>query len=190
MSKELRQLQEALSRIPEGKISNEQKGTIMGVLADAWPALEGSSVEATAPEKLDRAKPLEWRPPCLTFELERHPWREFGSSRSPVHHWCVDVEKGIASVDTTSYRQTTPRKAPLDHVALVRRLMEAIDAATISPGISYRDNEEVEFDPGILVPYEGSKQTLTSRRKKVREETRKQMEARGWVKISVWRYRR
>lgn len=190
MIKELRQLQEALSRMPEGKISGEQERTIKGVLADAWAALEGSSVESTVPEKLPRAESLEWRPPCLTFQLERHPVRQFGSTRSPVHRWCVDVEKGFASVDTTGFRQTTPRKAPLDHVALVRGLLEAIDARNMVSGLSYRGNEEVEFNPGILVPNEGSRETLGRRRRKVREETQKQMEARGWTKMSWWRYRR
>jgi hypothetical protein len=69
MIKELRQLQEALSKIPEGKISGEQEGTIKGVLADAWAALEGSSVESTVPEKLPRAESLDWRPPVSLFSL-------------------------------------------------------------------------------------------------------------------------
>ena len=58
---------------------------VFDALVDAWPNLPGSDDQSTFAEKLWRTEKLEWRPPMITFRLERHGGTVNGSTRADLH---------------------------------------------------------------------------------------------------------
>jgi hypothetical protein len=61
-SQALNKLRRILQDHPAGKLPAEMKDLILSLLKLCWSGLEGTQVEGTLPEKLNRAEELCWDP--------------------------------------------------------------------------------------------------------------------------------
>jgi hypothetical protein len=102
-------LKATLANIPTGAILDSQRQMILQPLKAVWPDIDGGDEGSTYPEHLDRAERLEWDSPFLTFVIERHGRKRFGSSRDDLHYWVVDLEKLSAGIEKIGWRKRKPR---------------------------------------------------------------------------------
>src|SRR5262250_2809176 len=87
---------------PPGRLPPAASETVRGLLMTGWDELRGSGDEHTYAEKLYRAEDLTWDPPILRFILERHGGTVRGSTRAELHRWEVDVDRGVATCNTSA----------------------------------------------------------------------------------------
>jgi hypothetical protein len=79
MSRDLDALRRFLATAGPGPI--EDAAALIALLAAVWPSLAGADDEAMASWKLGRMEGPEWRPPLLTFSIERHGAVVLGGTR-------------------------------------------------------------------------------------------------------------
>src|SRR6266511_2492844 len=123
----LHALRHVLMETPPGPIAEPGKSRIEGLLADAWPELEGGEAEGMAAWKLrGRTEQLDWQPPCLSFVIERHGATVLGSTRAELHGWEVNVETGGTRQGPAGYRQLSPHDRPVRVGPLADEVVRAI----------------------------------------------------------------
>jgi hypothetical protein len=77
------------------------------VLRKCWGQLAGSGDRKMAAYKLlGRMEQVRWRPPLLSFAVERH--EAPGSTNAQVEHWAVNLDYNTAAVITTEQRTLYP----------------------------------------------------------------------------------
>jgi len=106
--------------------------------------LPGSSETNMKSEKLDRMENMSWLPPKLQFDIERDGGMQYGSKRSRVYTWTIDVERRQLFIVQTRIRQKIPRAAPLDCAPMVERVLNAVRAGRVSN----QSCEAVKMDSG------------------------------------------
>ena len=57
---------------------------------------------------IDRMEKVEWVPPVLRFQIERHGATVKGSSRAELHEWTIDLCKATAECVSKGSRQIIP----------------------------------------------------------------------------------
>lgn len=176
------ELREYLKKQPAGQI---QSGSLSGILSRCWDDLAGSYAEATTADKLSRIENVQWNPPDLTFELERHGGTVMGSTRADLHHWTIDVDRALASCDPNhSYRELYQRDASLHIEPLVTEIVASLTNRSDDPRIKWFPGREVvrvlvcEFIQGQF------KQTQAGRRKRFRTALAEQLQAKGWEVVT------
>ena len=92
-------------RTPAGKISADQHGDVLIALQAAWSEIEGGRETRMEDYKLERAESFTWRPPLLSFVVERHGGAALGSTRAERQKWIVDVEHAHAHCEIVGFRQ-------------------------------------------------------------------------------------
>ena len=108
-------LEAMLSKLASGEPSPEIYGKIETLLARCWDHFLGSGEEGMYGKKLlHRAEKLSWRPPILTFSIERHGGIARGSKRAEIHTWAVDLERRTACIADRKRTQKFPAAARLD----------------------------------------------------------------------------
>jgi hypothetical protein len=177
-------LQELRAALEQGLAADWER-----LLAACWHELEiGLPDHGFESYKLlNRTENLSWKPPLLTFDIERHGPTACGSVYAEVHSWEVDVESGTARIVGTRRRQVHPRAERFD----VRRLAEDVAAHIIArkedPRLAWKGNV-VCVRMGQVVP-ETNKQTTADRRQRFRLILDELLEARAWLKVRANTYR-
>src|SRR5436190_1890189 len=175
----LHRLRETLAGIPPGLLVGDNAAIVESLLILAWDEIKGTSVENTAAYKLrGRTELLEWQPPNLTFRHARHGATVLGSTRERLHHWQVDIQFGVASLTSGTFRQVSPRAAPRSFVAECAELVKAVTDRTDHPALTWRE-DRAEFHSGKIVPSGGPKQTVDGQRRRLRTELARGLKAIG-----------
>src|SRR3990172_4427109 len=79
-----------LTSLPPGRVREETLDKLEHLLVDSWDELDGSHLEGMRAYKLvGRMEEVEWRPPTLSFTIERHGGVMYGSSRAELQEWYV-----------------------------------------------------------------------------------------------------
>src|SRR5207245_2931298 len=98
-----------------------------------------------------RMESVEWRPPILSFEMERHGATALGSTRAEMLGWKLDLQQRKAAAYSCGYRQLTPREARLDVAALAEEVAGAILAGRTDPRLHWiRRGERVRVQTGQI----------------------------------------
>jgi hypothetical protein len=79
------------------------------LLSEVWDDLGGDEGGMTGQKLVGRMKHIEWHPPVLSFSIERHGGTVLGSTRAEVQQWCVDIDRQIASCESTGHRSMSIR---------------------------------------------------------------------------------
>jgi hypothetical protein len=77
-----------------------------GLLAAAWPDLDGSRDMRMESRKLGRIESAEWAPPVLSFQIERDGGTVLGSTRAEIQIWHADLGRRTAEVAGATYRHS------------------------------------------------------------------------------------
>lgn len=184
----------ALNALPPGRISRTQ---VLAILAKHWPHLPGSSKTAMSAEKLGRIENINWQPPALYFEIERHGAQQFGSTRATMIGWTSNIQACTLVCFPIGYRQTEPRAAALYVAPIVESVLASVRSGPFSnqgsDAVAWKGENEFRIIIGQLFSGEGMpKQTLEGRRKRFRRLLTHELAPIGWVPIigTAGRFRR
>lgn len=187
VSPSIEQLRDALRDVPHGPLETDDAARITYLLAECWEQIPGADETSMQAYKLSRAERLSWRSPCLSFEIERHGGTVLGSKRAELQHWTVDLETLKATYTEGKYRQLTPAAPRLDVRPLAKAVCDAVqqgpetDAELVRNGtVVWQEPTQLTIKPSLLIDNGGFRQTIESRRKRLRNELIKQMSTLGW----------
>ena len=98
-----------------------------------WDQLQGSRGGGMAAHKLrGRTEEMQWKPPTLSFNIERHGAMVNGSSRAEVQQWRIDLDRKIAELAAFRRRQKLPMDKRLDVRPLAAEIAAFINAGRSS----------------------------------------------------------
>ena len=155
--------------ISPGKIDEPLK--ISELLALAWETLTGGTDEGMEGYKLiDRMEKVEWGPPVLRFEIERHGATAMGSLRADLHEWTIDLCKATAECVSKGSRLISPMAPGLDVEPLAAEVAGLIRDRRQDERVQWYGEDQIRIKIGKILP-EGSavKQTLAERRSRFRK---------------------
>ncbi len=157
-------LQTHLSMIPPGAIENT---TELGeLLAECWDELRGDAGGMTADKLHGRVEDVQWKPPVLSLQIERHGGTVLGSTRADIQQWTVDVEKQLRKCRVNGHRQLYRMEPGLDVKPLAREVFEAIKNNLAGDLMTRCSNGKFRVHIGEIIPRRGCKQTVDGRRKR------------------------
>jgi hypothetical protein len=172
-------LQEKLFSLPEGLVSDSV--AIENSLSDCWHELDGSGEEGMHGGKLlRRTEEMRWRPPLLTFKLERHGGTVLGSVYADVQTWTVNIEKKTAQVALTGRRQLRAKDKVVSTKPLAEEIGQLILSGATDPRLVWKnDAHKVRVDIKKVIPITNAQTTL-SRRKRFRVDLKNFLGNHGW----------
>ncbi len=123
----------------------------------------------------------------LTFVVERHGAAQFGSSRAEQQGWRIDADAGSASSFRKSTRQHRPRSAPYDAKRVAAELAVAIREGRPHSHVELSE-DGFKIRIAAILPSGGPKETLQTRRKRLRTALIEQLGRMGYTEKSNWRF--
>ena len=131
--------------------------------------------------KLGRMEGPEWRPPLLTFSIERHGAMVLGGTRADLQRWTVNLDTLTASVEVAGRRQLRPLAPRLNVAPLVAEIVELVAAGVEDDRLGWStDRQTVRVRISKIIPADGFQQTVAGRRKRFRDKLTAAMAASGW----------
>ena len=143
-------LRALLQALPPGLI--QDKRPVEDALEDAWEGLNNLGREGgMKAEKIGgRLEKLEWHPPMLSFQIERHAGTINWSSRAEMQRWQVDVEKGSREFVSSGHRQLQSMATRWDHKGPAKMLTAAIRSGQDHEGLRWQKNGQVTINRKIM----------------------------------------
>jgi hypothetical protein len=121
----------------------------------------------TAAKVARRVEEVEWQPPFLTFQIERHGAAFFGSSRAELQRWKLDVDHGTLELTSVGHRQLRPMQPRLNVRPLAEEIAGLIRKRHADKRLKwYKDNRVRVLIREILPEERSPQQTRTARRKR------------------------
>jgi hypothetical protein len=176
-----------LLSLPAGPLQGANRDIACEFLYEHWESLDGSSIESTTADKLHRAEDLTWKPPILSFTLERHGGTVNQSSRADLHFWEVNVDTLHAAIVRESYRQLQPLDKRLNTKKLAQDVAKRILAGEQHETLQWKDAQTVSLKIAALIP-ETNQQTTASRRRKFYDDLEQTLKPEGWIKAGTGRW--
>jgi len=184
---ELSALREFLSRCRPGKISGVDE--LVTVLAQCWDQFDGAAQEGMAADKLDRVEDVEWDPPKLRFQIERHGGTVKSSSRAELQRWTVNLDTQHATVVKNGYRSVRPMQPRLDVALLADEISRLIVEHKKNSQLKWSNENEVKILIGKIIPEDSAvKQTVAGRRKRFRKCLEQRLSPHGWIELRANSY--
>lgn len=181
----MKSLQDLLSTMPPGHLSNDDCLRTLAELSQCWESIPGSDAESTSADKLRRAEEVCWSPPILSFTLERHGGTVQGSSRASLHYWEVDTEQPEARIVKTSMRQLSPKAQVMDIEKMANEIATLILNGVDDRRVTWlEDRQRVQVNIGEVIP-ETNPQTTQGRRKRFRVVLASLMSEANWTRKDV-----
>lgn len=181
----MKSLQDLLSTIPPGHMSDGDCLQVLAELSQCWESIPGSDVKSTTADKLRRAEEVCWTPPILSFSLERHGGTVLGSSRASLHYWEVDTEQPEARIVKTSARQLSPKAQVMDIEKMANEIATLILNGVDDRRVTWlEDRQRVQVNIGEVIP-ESNPQTTQGRRKRFRVVLASLMSEANWTRKDV-----
>jgi len=185
----LTSLRKYLYEIGPGQISDTDH--LSQILQECWHEFRGADVESMAGYKLiGRMEGVEWNPPVLQFEIERHGRTVMGSSRADIHTWQIDINAKTAICEKTSYRQINPMSRRVNVRPLAEEVVQLILQHKTDERLKWNKDGSVRVHIGKILPdYSAVAQTLQGRRKRFRKEVENLLDDEGWTNVGPNVYR-
>ena len=178
---ELDKLRLHLAKITPGAVG--ETDPIEKLLAASWDKFAGSDQGGMRAYKLlGRAEKMQWNPPVLTFDFERHGAAALGSTLAEIQGWMIDTATGTASVAVIGHRQL--RANPNWKAKPVARGLAQliITDQKDEPRLIWNQDGHVRPDIGSIVPG-SNKQTREGRNKRFWAALIAELRPHGWVKV-------
>lgn len=135
---------------------------------------------------INRMEDENWNPPILRFMIERHGATVMGSVYAEMQCWSVDVEKGLAKLETTKRRLVGSKRKPLKVEPIANEISDLVSTGKDDRRLKWYGKERVRVLIAEVLPEDFSlaKQTLAGRRRRLRDKIEKALSAHGWSKVS------
>jgi hypothetical protein len=181
--------------LPAGSIPAGMRDKVLELVEDCWDKFEGSGKTKMEVWKIGRddgPEDLTWEPPNLWFTIDRHGGAVMGSTRAERQTWTLNLETMTAVQGVSGYRQLRPNSPRLDVTPIAKAVCEAVQQGPASTSelikrgiVEWRSDDEIRVKHANLIPNEGSNQTISARRKRLREQLKSELKAIGWEQVSV-----
>jgi len=160
------------------------------LLAESWSQLDGSSASGMVGCKLlNRMEDVHWRPPCLSFAIERHIVR--GTNRTVLEHWLVDLHCNTATVTTTEERILHPLSLRLSVEEAAEEIAQAILDGSKDDRIRWENDGTACVVASWMFPKDCLfVHTLGTRRRKLFKCVSAVLAEHGWRECGRNRFRR
>jgi hypothetical protein len=185
MSESLDALRDYLSGLPNGAIGEPEQVELL--LARCWDELAPPQGGMTASKLYDRTEKMEWNSPILTFPIERHGARQFGSKWAELQGWRIDINKGSASCTPNAGKRLKEKSEPRLNVnPMADEVATLVFAGTKDERLKWYGDFKVRVLIGEFIP-EGLAvaQTLRGRRKRFIKAVEDRLKQQGWHKVGV-----
>ncbi len=171
-----------------GELDDDERACLESLLADGWDDFNSGDDHGAGmePYKLrGRMERVKWNPPELTFMIERHGATVLGSSRAELQSWTLDFNVKTRTFEEGGFRQKRPRKSPVRVDRIVDKLAEQILNHHPDDRLSWSGHDQVRIMIGKILP-KGSAvpQTLSDRRRRLRDALAVRLEPAGWKMIT------
>lgn len=187
--KELDQLRGFLESQPAGLLTDGVSSEVINMLMDIWGLLPNSDAHKTSADKLSRAEEFRWKPPILSFSLERHGGTVQGSTRAEIHRWTLNLESGDLNCDSSRFRQVIPRDRPLKVGPIAQEVAQAILTRDASDKrLRWKNDHLVYLNMGEIIPNDRLERTITGRRKRFRKALNDILKPTRWKEESTNKY--
>ena len=177
-----KQLQRLLARVTTGHLNDTESSRVEKFLSENWDQLvEDIDGGMQGFKVMGRTEEMEWQPPLLSFNIERHGRPAVGSSRAQVQQWRFNTDQCRAAHHQFGFKQLKPMNPRTDFKSIAKEIAPLILERGTDARLQWIRDGKVrilwkEFLGGQLV----SSQTLQGRRKRLREEILKRIKRHGW----------
>lgn len=173
------ELEDYLQSIEPGRIA--EAGQIERLLAGAWDGLGGDDGGMAGRKLVGRMERVEWRPPLLTFLIERHGGTALGSTRAELQRWSVDLDRRTATCERAGHRQLSPMAGRVDVGPIAEEVVWLILGGLANDRLRWLGEGRVRVEMGRIFPERsGYKQTVQGRRKRLRDALIRRLSPLGW----------
>ena len=171
-------LQKHLNGLPVGRISDVE--SVERFLFKCWHEFDGGEETKMDGHKLlHRTEEMQWNPPCLEFDMERHGGTVAGSVYAEIQSWTVDLSKMTATVARTGRRQVEAKDKPLKTKPLAEVVAKLILDKTKDPHLLWKHDDKVRLNIEKMIPAT-NQQTTGARRKRFRTDLLEILHPHGW----------
>jgi hypothetical protein len=157
-------------------------------LADCWHEFVGNDDHGMESYKLiGRMEQIEWRPPILSFTIERHGGTVLGSTRAELHHWKVNLDEMTAHCSIAGHRTVGPISKPVRQYELrlvAQEIAELIRQGTTDHRLIWKDSDTVHVVIEQIIPTKsGVARTIQGRHKRLRQALEEVLAKDGWQHV-------
>jgi hypothetical protein len=176
-----------VDELPTGRLTKANTTEVERRLSTCWHLLEGSEAGGMEGRKfLGRTENMEWEPPTLRFQLERHGGAVHGSSRAELQRWEIDLQVEIARIVDSSRRQLRQADPRLDVCAIAAEIASIVIEGRDDVRVQHR-NGSVTILTADIIPLT-NKQTTADRRKRFIQRLEQLLAAQGWRRRRAGRH--
>ena len=178
----LTRIRNYLAALTPGSLSDDQHGEVESLIFSCWGNLSGSEKGGMSAEKLGgRTEVMEWKPPILSFSIERHGGTVLGSTRGEIQGWSIDLDRELASCTIIGHRQLHPSAKPLDVKPLANEIAAVIEDGRNDDRLVWKGANKVKVEVGKIIPESFPAQTSSGRRKRFRKALESILAPSGWT---------
>ncbi|MBT3368425.1 MAG: hypothetical protein HN416_14830 [Nitrospina sp.] len=162
-------------------------GQIVELLADAWDQFDKFDDTNMAGYKLfRRMENVTWKPPCLSFQIERHGATVLGSTRADLYTWSVDLDRRTAEIIGKNRRQLYPTAKPIRVKPIAADVGDRICKGKDDPRLTWIEpGQKVRVTLISCFPEDGAhKMTTDNRRLNLRKALNAYLNPLGWQQES------
>lgn len=179
-------LRTRLRALEPGRVPHPKNGDIEKLLAEAWDDLDGDYGGMEPYKLLNRTEAMEWQPPILRFDIERHGRTVFGSVYAEIQEWTVNLDEGTVRVSIGRKRLVGKRQAPFKTAPIADELADAIANRTNDKRLRWSKTGAVQVRMKEVLP-PGPEQTTEGRRKRLNRDLKERLAPLGWShRASGW----
>jgi hypothetical protein len=176
----LAQIRRYFATLEPGEVSDNDRREVEALLSGCWDQLQGSDEGGMAGYKLrGRTEEMQWKPPALTFNIERHGALVMGSSRAEVHQWRIDLDRQSAELATIRRRQKRPMDKRLEVKPLAAEIAASICAGREDQRLKWDEAGRVRVLTSVVIPASNN-QTTSSRRRRFAAELERVLVPSAW----------
>lgn len=171
-----------LAKLSAGQVNWANKNNLERLLAKEWDSFSSSDNGGMQSYKIiNRTESLFWKPPILTFTIERHGSTVNGSTRGELQEWEIDISAWAASIISTRRRQVRPAAKRVNVKEFIPGIVNAILNGLEHSSLKWYPDRKVKVLISTIIPDDGYKQTASSRRKKFREALETELSRHDWL---------
>jgi hypothetical protein len=151
------------------------------LLSKCWDQFDGADVSGMIGSKLnDRTENMNWQPPILSFDIERHGRTVGGSIYADFHTWTLDFQQKAATVNEWSgKRQIYPRASGVKMGPIVEEIADLIREGKQDKRLRWKGANQVTVNLRATFPA-GVKATFDGRKKRFQEGLSAALGSAGW----------
>jgi hypothetical protein len=152
------------------RFTKEDTLEVESLLSVCWDHFAGSHDGGMKAEELiGRTQDLEWSPPRLTFNVERHAGAVNGSTTATVQYWEVSLERETAAMIESESGQIIPMGRRIDESSIAAELASAISEQREDARIEWVAVNRVRISTSERIPGTNGMTTTRQRRRFVAE---------------------